>query len=199
MYTYIYVCIHTYVCISAIALCAFGVTGLVNVAIRLLLSDCISGFLFDHAPPIIRTAEILGSRRPHGPPLKVMICTTSPCSYILFRSLDPSYNSCKSNRCSIPNVLVTFSLSSKSIIFRCSFRSRTKRESNTIQKRTGLPSKLIDLGLKFHLPISCTRRILFMHIQKCNTGCVRQQKLHYIFTSLFRKHVCFEQQQQILK
>ena len=59
---------HVHIHMSTTALCAFGVTRLINFAFRLLLSDCMSGSLFNQGPPInrpqIRTAE---SRIPCGP------------------------------------------------------------------------------------------------------------------------------------
>ena len=73
--------------------------------------------------------------------------------------------------CSISHVLFAFPLSGKSIIFICSFENLTKCKSKTIEKRQGLPSNLIDLGLKIHLPKSCFRHLVFIEIWRCNWVC----------------------------
>ena len=58
-YIYTYICmyihmhIYIYIYISATALCAFGVTGLVNFAFRLLLFGFSSKLIL--GPPLIRT------------------------------------------------------------------------------------------------------------------------------------------------
>ena len=95
---YSYVSLPLCRCISANALRAFGVTRLSN-----LLSDfcypVLSAFLFNR-PPLLRTGtswiRTAGSRPPQWALSKIIIVATCHCQYSLFHSLDPSYNSSKS-------------------------------------------------------------------------------------------------------
>ena len=88
-------------------------------ALRLLLIAYIRGFRWCGRKPDLR------SRSPREPPSKIIVFATRPCKYLLFRSVDPSCNS-HTNLicCSSPmsNLLFTFSLSCKSIIFTGSFK-----------------------------------------------------------------------------
>ena len=72
IYIFLYICIYIYTYISATALCAFGVTRLVNFAFRLLLSDFLL-IAYIRAPPGSARALDLGFPPPQGPPLKTIV------------------------------------------------------------------------------------------------------------------------------
>ena len=95
--------------------------------------------------------------------------------------------------CSRSVVSFPFSLSYKSIIFKCSFKNLTKCKSKTIEKRQGLQSKLIDLDLKIHLPKSCCWHPFVIEIWCCNIGCVQKNMVVITYSShCFAKYICFE-------
>ena len=65
-----------------------------NSAFQISLSNLL--LIAYTSPPLIRTPARSRIRPPRGPPSKIIVFGTRPCKYSLFRSLDPSDNSCTS-------------------------------------------------------------------------------------------------------
>ena len=86
------------------------------------------------------------------------------------------------NACYRSNAFFTCSLYCKSIIFNCSFKNVTKRKSKTIEKRKEVPSKLIDLGLKTHIPTSCFRHHVLIEIWRCHVGIVERRMVFVTYS-----------------
>ena len=78
------------------------------------------------------------------------------------------------NFCSTSLLIFTFSLSCKSITFRNSLKNLTKRKSRIVKKQQGFPSKLINLGLRIHLPKSRFRHHIFIKIWRCLIGIIQK-------------------------
>ena len=99
MYVCIYIYVHIYIYASATALCAFGVTRLVDFAFWFLLSDCISGFLFNRPPPWSAPAWARFARPNSTPPIvrceNQYLCYNSSLIFTISLS-DSSHDSYKS-------------------------------------------------------------------------------------------------------
>ena len=111
--------------IFANALCAFGVTRLVKVPFRLLLSDWMSGFLII-GPPLIRTGTsriCTAKSRPVGRLQKPLCLLQVLANMHYFALWIHNIIHTNLNFCSTSNVLFTFSIFSKIIIFKCSFKA----------------------------------------------------------------------------
>ena len=139
------------VCISATALCAFGLTGFQTP----LSKCCFPTFCF---------LLILGpSHDPDGQPdLKSrppMSCLRKPL-FLLQVLVNTHYSALwihhiihnNLNCCYTPNVLFTFSLSCKIIIFSCSFENLTTCKSKIVQTRQGLSLNTVRPGPQSSLP-----------------------------------------------
>ena len=148
--------------ISATALCAFAETGfsilLSDFALRLL------PFANTRSRPWSAQPKVLGLPPSLGPLSIIIALTTSPCKYSLCCLLDPIYNSWTSDLVFYLWRLFTCLLFCKSIMLNVSFKRLTKRKSNTIEKRQGLPSTLMDMGLKLDFSNPCIRHHRFIGI-----------------------------------
>ena len=143
-------------------------------------------------PPLIRTGmsriRTAKLRPPRGPPLKIMVFATSSRKYSLFRFLDSSYNSSKSQfLLYVPANIHFFTFLQKHHISQFNEKP-CKTQKQNCSKTTRISIKIDQPGPQNSPPeITFSASYFHQNLKMPYWNHSKNNGFHNIFTSLFRK------------